>query len=61
MDVARHDAAIRNAAQLDELINLQDFREEEMKKIPFDPWVFINRENKRISNRIKSLRNGGRK
>lgn len=47
--------AIHNKAKLDELTNLQDFREVEMKEVPFDPWVFINRENKRIANRIESL------
>jgi hypothetical protein len=54
-DCKQHDTAIAAKAREDELTNLQDFREEEMKNIPFDPWVFINRENKRIANLIKSL------
>lgn len=54
MDAQRAEAAAR--VREDELTNLQDWREEQMRVIPFDPWVFINRENKRISNLIQSIR-----
>jgi hypothetical protein len=56
IDLEQHDASIRNAARIDELTNLQGFREEEFKRIPFDPIIFLNRENKFISKLIQSLR-----
>ena len=51
-----HDTVIRNKAQFYQMRDLQDWREDEMQKIPFDPIVFINNENKHISKMVESLR-----
>ncbi len=55
-EIKKYEDASATQAREDELTNLQDWRDEQMNIFPFDPWVFIYRENKRISHLLKSLR-----
>jgi hypothetical protein len=55
-DQCKHDLAIEQASRKDELSNLQDWRELELSLVPFDPWVFVNRENKHLVHLLQSLR-----